>query len=479
MHLWRTSLSAVLVAALPTVVGADDLAQELRSLRQEIDQQRQVINQLRGELGDQWLNQRRAEEVKALVREVLADADTHASLADNALTAGRDKKGFFIGDAEGNFRLGISGQVQVRYIANFRDAAGAPTSPDDDAETGFQIRRARFVFDGFVSSPRLTYQLQITANRDTSALELERAFIGYKINDAFTVGGGRFKDNFLREETISDSRQLAVERTLVNQIFSQNYVEGVYATWQPCQEAKLFASITDGQRSGDPGGSSTGFQNGGNDFNNDASDLALTARADVKLAGDWAQANDFNSWSGEPLAVFLGGGAHYEIAESGDSQVSGTTTATGAYDSFLSWTVDGSIEYLGANFYAAYVGQFLDAAVGNARGDQTSHAFLAQAGYMIIPDKLEPFVRYEWISIDNAVAVNDVNIFTAGLNYYLNKHAAKVTMDVVWVMQPLSSGNTQGFSGSTGTGLTGLGLLGDAASAEDQVSLRVQFQLLF
>jgi len=60
-----------------------------------------------------------------------------------------------------------------------------------------------------------------------------------------------------------------------------------------------------------------------------------------------------------------------------------------------------------------------------------------------------------------------VNILTVGVNYYLKRHAAKLTFDVVWAMDPIPMSST------------GLGIPADVAGADNQVVIRSQFQLLF
>ena len=49
---------------------------------------------------------------------------------------------FVLASEDGGFRMNIEGQIQVRYVANFRsnNAAG---DDDDDSEAGFTIRRAK------------------------------------------------------------------------------------------------------------------------------------------------------------------------------------------------------------------------------------------------------------------------------------------------------------------------------------------------
>src|SRR5690606_14875271 len=99
------------------------------------------------------------------------------------------------------------------------------------------------------------------------------------------------------------------------------------------------------------------------------------------------------------------------------------------------WTVDGLFKTGGLSIFGAVVGQ-MDTQKQAASAFESSTEFddiaaVAQIAYMVIPDKLEPFVRYEWIGFDDARGVNDGHLMTVGANYYLNKHNAKFTADVI------------------------------------------------
>ena len=66
---------------------------------------------------------------------------------------------------------------------------------------------------------------------------------------------------------------------------------------------------------------------------------------------------------------------------------------------------------------------------------------LVQSGDMLVPDRLEPFVRHEYIKLDEtSVGNEDLNIVTAGFNWYMKGHAAKLTMDILYALYPLVSG---------------------------------------
>src|SRR6185369_9919421 len=121
MRLYRSTgyLAAVLaLGASANAVLAEttpDIQSQLDALKNRVEAQDQEIRELRKTQGDDWMNQRRAEEVKALVREVLSDADTRASLTAKSVSAGHDKGGFFLASEDGKFRLNIGGQLQLRY----------------------------------------------------------------------------------------------------------------------------------------------------------------------------------------------------------------------------------------------------------------------------------------------------------------------------------------------------------------------------
>jgi hypothetical protein len=147
---------------------------------------------------------------------------------------------------------------------------------------------------------------------------------------------------------------------------------------------------------------------------------------------------------------------------------------------------------------AAYIGQRIDdndgsaASATNAVMDATQHAFVVQAGVFVIPDTWDVFGRFEWIDFDgayygggagsssgtslagggsNAVARailaedDTLGILTFGTNYYFKKHAAKLTFDMLWFLDPMPVNNT------------GAGMV--QSPEDDQIVLRGQFQFLF
>lgn len=361
--------------------------------------------------------------------------------AGSAQSAGYDNK-FFIQSEDGSFRLNIKGLLQSRYIGNWRDGAS------EDFEGGFQTMRANLFLSGTIGNPKFSYLFVLAQSHTTGGVSVESAWGKYQATEDVSVKFGRFRNlAFMREEKTSYTKQLAVERSYMNEEFTVDYVEGIELFWTPSETVHITGGFNDGIRS-----SKT-------DFTADTTDFAVTGRADVKLAGSWKQFADFNSWSSDDTGALVGAAVHYQAGKSGSS--------TG---DVLTWTVDASVEGGGANLYASVVGREVS---NDTTSDLSQMGLLVQGGYMVIPDKVEVFGRYELIDYDGfsdmgattALAEDTVNIATAGVNYYMAKHSAKATFDVQYVMDPVSISRTH-------TGVL-------ASSNDNQVIARLQLQLMF
>ncbi|MEX2670615.1 MAG: porin [Phycisphaeraceae bacterium] len=468
--------------------GADgsDIRAELDALKSQVQDQQSEIQRLRSASGESWLNERRSEEVRALVHEVIGDADTRASFQEGGLTAGH-RDHFFIASDDGNFLLNVSGQVQTRYIYNKRRDSVATTIDPDGVErrstSGFEVRRAKLGFHGHIFDPRLTYGIRgnfaptrgfasdfggvltdeiFVGQRD--GFRLEEAWFGYEFADGWQVKVGQFKAPFLREELVYSAHQLAVERSFTSEILSAGYAQGAQLSYT----ADMFRAsvmLHDGSRSANTGWDRTAA--GG------AVDFAVAGRGEILLAGNWAQFADFTTWQDDELGLMIGAGANYENAAGG---------AEFQANDVLRWTVDASIEVpeaAGLNAFAAIVGnhpQGRDATIpaGATNFDHVDQwGVVAQAGIFAVPDKMDVFVRWEYLDLmdrdlagfDDDAFTRKAHTLTAGTNYYMHGHAAKASLDLVWHLDPVPVN-------APGTGVL-------ASEEDDQFAVRAQFQFLF
>lgn len=339
----------------------------------------------------------------------------------------------------------ISGQIQFRYILNFRD----DTALANEMTNGFQTRRTKLEAKGEIADG-WSYFVQIAANRDGGGVGLEEGWVKYAISETSNLTWGQFKAPGLREELVSSKRQLAAERSVMNEVFTQDRSQGVQYDWNS-ENTRFTVAFTDGLDS-----ENTDILSGSE------ADWAFSGRFEYMGAGDWKQFADFTSFRGSAFAWMIGGAAHY--------QSGGDTNGTTDLDLFQ-FTVDGSVEGDGWNAFAAFVYRMLDVAGGL---DTDDLAFLVQGGYFLDP-QWEIFGRADFIMPDTyGVGIDeDFTTVTVGVNHYVipDSHAAKFTADVVYFVDAQSESSAL-VSPDTGTGLL--------ASGEDgQFALRFQFQLLF
>jgi hypothetical protein len=379
----------------------------------------------------------RSDEIRALVNEALADADTRSSLLQSGMVAGWDN-GFMLGSADGNYTLKLKGQVQVRYVANLRDNSG-----DDDTEYGFEVRRSKLEFSGNIVDQSWGYKVRGAFDRAGGGFELEDAYIEKKL-DNMTVRVGQFKPQYLREENISSARQQAADRSLANERYNQDYAQGVQVAYAQ-DNFKVSGMVHDG------------FGSRNTSAVAQTSEFAFSGRADVLIAGNWKQFDDYAGWRGQEYGARVGGGFYFQKAAYG--------TAAANEAEVTGFTVDTQVEGDGWNVAAAFIYRSTDNGVAASVDEM---AFVLQGGYFFT-DNTELFARYEWGDDDGTDGFEDLSVITAGVNHYFDKHNAKLTVDVVFGLDPIGGD----FASS------GAGIQTDAANQDGQVAIRGQFQLLF
>ena len=83
------------------------------------------IAELSSQQDADWLTEQRAEEIREIVQDVLADADTRASLQGSNMSAGYDD-GFVISSSDGKWKLRINGLLQNRWVLSRNETRNTP-----------------------------------------------------------------------------------------------------------------------------------------------------------------------------------------------------------------------------------------------------------------------------------------------------------------------------------------------------------------
>ena len=436
------AVAAAVAAALAvstTAFAAED-EPTTQELREQIKQLQTKVEQL--EAKQTQSNADVAETVAQIVKDAERRSTIFAQTEGQNILAGHESGKFFIRSADGNYLISPTFEMQVRNVTNYNSSTA--DTGDSEWNNGFEIRRAKFRFEGNAVTPDLTYALQFEADRDGGGVELEDAWARYKFEPNWYVRGGQFKDPLLHEQLISGRRQLAADRSLLSLLMtgdSDNYIQGASLIYDDTTKPlRAEFGITDGI-----GDDNTNFLD--SPVNNNH--WGAAGRIEYFASGDRKQYDDFTALNNKAELLVFGAGL--------DMTQGGSDTAY-IHTIDVQWENDN-----GWGAYAAFVGR---AITGDA--DAYDWGAQVQGNYLFRP-KWEGFARYDFTMFEddqlftNGATEDFFHELTVGVNYYIQGHAAKFTFDATYL--PNGSPNNQ----------TGLGVL---AGDDSQFVFRGQFQLL-
>ncbi len=401
-----------------------------------------------------WLTEQRADEIRGLIGDVLADADTRASLLAQGMTAGY-QDGALIQSADGNWSLKTNIHMQQRFVYNSQDPTAAAA---DDDRVGFENTRTKFILSGNVVSPDWYYKVEVDigSNGGTSTgdrTDTGDAYISYDYGNGWGIKVGTYKAPLLREELVDSRYQLAVERSLVNYLFTGGRTDGVSVSWESDQFRVEF-------------GTNDGINRGQTAFGVPDVDFAISARGEWLAMGNWDQFMDFTSPSGSETGLLVGAGFHWETNEDDGLGLSDADT--------ILFTVDGSYEAGGWNVYGAFIYKSEeDDSGGTVDEDQIGIMF---QGAYYFTDDWEGFIRYEWADLDqpDATPADDISVITFGVNKYFDGHNAKWTTDLGFALDGIDGSAVSTTAGDI-TGFREDTTVGD----DGQFVIRSQLQIVF
>ncbi|MDB5330643.1 MAG: phosphate-selective porin family protein [Phycisphaerales bacterium] len=388
------------------------------------------------------------------------DADRRSTFADvEGLTAGyRRNTGFFIGSEDGNFLLHPWAFVQVRNATNYRERA---TATEGDTQNGFELPRMKFILDGNIFSPDLTFQFIWATSDTTGNLGLQDAWGRYHLpNTPFALRAGQIRDPVDHEQIIYATRSLTPGRSIVNNVLlnGDDIVKGASISYgfDGNNPFRTEIAITSGERNFD-----TTFQQ----FPTNTADWGTAGRFEFKLMGDWSDYTQFTALGNKQPLLVLGAGFDYTGA--GD-------TGQFTHVADIQYTLPNNL-----SLYGAYLGRYVSHNGGNplTNGGFTGPgpsantydaSFRLLASYLI-EDHWEPFARFEWIEFDSrelsAGTQHVVYDLTLGFNYYFYGHRAKFSGAATYLPNgsPISSTIDDVLSSHGG----------------NEVIIQAQFQLIF
>ena len=440
------------------VEGNNDTATQISELKAE-------IAALKGNQGEQWLTEQRADQIRGVVQDVLADSNTRSSFQQaGGATAGYNN-GFFISSADGNYSLKINALEQVRFVWN-NTYQGKTDGPDgnDANQWGFENRRTQAFFSGNVVDPSWKYLVGIAYDAqndpysaDAGNFGLYYAMVTKTFGDGFSVSVGQMNVPFTVESNLfnAGSTQMG-DYSIFEYMFGAGQQVGAMAKLEKdaFRVSGGWYNIVQTDSSGTVGNSWD---------NNDNQSIAVAGRAEYKVAGTWDQFSKESSFKGEEFGLLIGGGVIWQNGRNDNS--------AGVYDANpLGLTADAQAKFGGFNL----IGQFLwqDGYPGTDASSSV-WGFNVQGGAFITED-LEVFGAWAYAdtaeSGSSSASLGTTNYLQTGANWYFAKNSIKAT---VMGIIPLNNdaaqaGNLRDFEG-------GVGL----SDQDNNFSLVCQLQVMF
>lgn len=423
VSLFAGTTLALTGAAFGSTEANNDALAQINELRAE-------IASLKAQNGENWLTEQRAAEIKGLVQDVLADADTRASLQGGMSNAGYDNA-FFVSSSDGNFRLNINGGASLRWSFNKRSFDAAGTASQEENNWGFSSRHAGVSLSGHIVDPSWKYNISFgffDASGDYDNSSPGEAFLTdwYAMKDfgGWYLKAGQFVSPYTRERMMSDYGLQTLDRSNSNYVFGLGRTQGIevgcISDW-----FRFAGAFSDGLGPNSPT-QNNGF---GPDNLSPASEFAISARAEGKFAGTWSQFEDDQSWRGEEFGLLVGLGGYYQTGRDNGNTVNDT-------DEF-GFTADLTASFGGFSaMTAVYYNNSDDGA-----NDFEDYGWLAQVGFFLT-DEFELVARYEYGDLGDLGGTVDNNIqsvASVGANYYFAKNRVKWQTELGFAFHPMDS----------------------------------------
>ncbi len=439
--------------ALPmaAVAGEEggDLQARLNRLQALVESQQQTIGALESKLdlaSSQDWDAARVEEIKKVVREVIADADFRESLYPDVMQVGYDN-GFYIKSSDEAFLLNISGVLQVRWTGTNRqtDNRRLQGRNKQDDINGFEIEKLFLTFAGHIHTDKLTYLITVMGDTDLAHdWTTYYAMVNYEVVPEFQVAAGLMDIPQGRQFMSWDSKLQFVDRSMVEEAFFLGQSIGVMfhgtLAKRLSYQVGVFNGINNPLDSPSREQLDTNFAyamrvighilgEGIDPAVDGESDLSYSKDPKLDVAGSFYYNDDNGDASGPGLL--------YSVPDRirRGRGIGGNATADATGTDYFGFGADVAFRYRGLAVTAEYYVRSVDSDdewsqwhLMTGRNDSTHvQGGYIQAGYFIIPKKVELAARLGGLW-DNG----DDNVweYTFGVNYYpFSSHNVKVQAD--------------------------------------------------
>jgi len=335
-------------------------------------------------------------------------------------------KGFTFTSADEKFQLSVGGLMQVRYSYFDNDITNDVSQ--------FNLAKGRLIFSGYAFSKDLSYMLQFGLEQSGNSRMLENAFVKYRFIDEVQLTGGQTKLVYSRQNMSSVGNLQFVAVSPTTAAFSPGYDLGAVVG------GKVLGNLINYDLSVSNGAGQTSVRPSNGATNN----MALLAHLQINPLGAFGYAEGDPQFSQKPL--FTVGGSYYmntlkktapATFETNNNGFAGATGWLGRNAAVFnaietvdikSFVVDAAFKWMGAFAQAEYFWGQGDGEMTNAHVN--AQGFYAQAGYTVIPKRLELAMRYSYLDPNRNVTNNLQTEVIGAVSYYFSNHNLKLQGDI-------------------------------------------------
>lgn len=361
--------------------------------------------------------------------------------------------------------LTIGARMQFRWTLDDREEGSLDTAGDgvgdaDGLASQFDIPRMRISFTGGVFRPWLRYSFQYEFSRTSgeSASKIKDAAIEIRpTGQPFRVNLGQFKVPFGLQQLTSSGRLQFVDRAITDAKFNPSREMGI-----------MISGLVASRRVGYDVGV---FNGSGESVRQNTRAHLWAARAYVQPVGPYSLAEASPDAPERPVV-------HVGVGVRGGKQIRGRTSS-GVFEraddqraANLEFAFKASRLYATAEHFWMSDEQDNPAALGTI----DSRGFHAQAGYMVVPRKVDVGVLHARITPDTGQDAADVSETRVVVGYYWQAHNLKLQMDA----GRLEYGDRfAALSARARQGLPSLGTRLSTGQSLADTQIRVQMQVAF
>lgn len=328
-------------------------------------------------------------------------------------TPDEEKYSIVFRSPDDKYSLGIGGRMQFRY-----------TYKDNDADYGYRdtnnidVRRARLSLGGNVYGKLLHYYIELDG--DSFDVGIRDFYVYWTPLEELNAKMGYFKVPFNQQRMTTSAKLLLQDRAIASEAFDQDRDYGVDIYGKPFDgHMEYHAAVFNGAGE-DPAEREDlvkALSKGKADDNLD-NELMYVLNLRYNPFGKYDTVDETDLKYTEKFKMSIASSVVFN-AKKKDEKLEDADTIAGVTEL--------SMKYRGFSWHNEYFVMTEDPESDGETVD--SDGFFTQAGYFVIPKKLEIAARYSMLDPDNDVKNDIEKEYTAGVNYYFRAHRSKIQAD--------------------------------------------------